>query len=121
MKMNLKYRAIFGRRVQAACLGLIAGLIWNQPAQAHTVGGRAFAAFVNAPTLGAGPLYLVDSGELSPNGGWEGAGLLTAQVPNVLAASVLNSASSGAISTDSGRADSSAALADVTVLPGHVA
>lgn len=119
--MRLKYRTIFRRRVQAACLGLVAGLIWNQPAEAHTVGGRAFAAFVNAPTLGAGPYYLVDSGELSPNGGWEGAGLLTAQVPNVLAASVLNSASSGALSTDAGQANSSATLADVTVLPGHFA
>jgi hypothetical protein len=119
--MNMKYRAFYGRFARAACLGLFAGLIWNPPAEAHTVQGRAFAAFVNAPTLGAGPFYLVDSGELSPNGGWEGAGLLSAQVPNVLAASVLNSASSGTVSTDSGQANSSASLADVTVLPGHVA
>lgn len=109
------------RLAQAACLSLLFGLAWSFPAQAHTVGGRAFAGFVNAPTLGATSLYLVDSGELSATGGWEGAGLLSAQVPNVLAANVLNSATSGATSPDSGQANSSASLADVTVLPGHVA
>lgn len=109
------------RLAQAACLSLLFGLAWSFPAHAHIVGGRAFAGFVNAPTLGAGPLYLADSGELSPSGGWEGAGLLSAQVPSVLAASVLNSATSGAISPDSGQANSSVSLADVTVLPGQVA
>lgn len=86
-------------------------------ALADTFGGRAFSAFVNAPTLGAGPMHLSDTGELSPYGGWEGAGVLGVQVPNVLSASVLNAATSGA----TGKAASSSSLADIVVLPGQLA
>lgn len=99
------------------CLMLISTLVWGSPVEAHIYGGRAFGAYVDVPTLGAGPLYLSDSGELSPSGGWSGAGLLSAQVPGVLTASVLNAATSGAGDWGS----SSTSLADVVLLPGQVA
>lgn len=119
--MKLKIRAPYLRLAQAACLLLIVGLGWSPPADAVTVGGRAFAAFVNAPTLGAGPLYLSDTGELAPNGGWEGAGLLGAQLPSILSANVLNAATSGGEHDAGPKADSSTSLADVAVLPGQAA
>lgn len=99
---------------------LVLGFAWNS-ADAQTVGGRAYAAFVNAPTLSAGPLYLSDTGELSPNGGWEGAGLPGAEVPGVLSATVLNAATSGAEYDTGPAANSSTSLADVSVLPWHMA
>ncbi len=105
------------RLVYATCLVLIFGLLESPLAHAHTFGGRAFAAFVNAPTLGAGPLFLADTGELSPLGGWEAADRLGAQVPRALSSEVLNSATVGHSDTTS----SSCSLANVTVLPGHVA
>jgi hypothetical protein len=101
----------------ATGLALVAGAVCTSPARADTFGGRAFAAYVNAPTLGAPPMYLADSGELSPAGGWEGAGVLGVQVPGVLSASVLNSATSGG----SGLAAGSSSLADLVILPGHPA
>lgn len=99
------------------CLMLISTLVWGSPVEAHIYGGRAFGAYVDVPTLGAGPLYLSDSGELSPGGGWSGAGLLSAQVPSVFIASVLNAATSGAGDWGS----SASSLADVVLLPGQVA
>jgi hypothetical protein len=107
----------FGRLVSVASLVLILALGWCSVAQAHVYGGRALGAFVNAPSLGAGSLYLADSGELAPSGGWTGAGLLSADVPNLLTASVVNAAASGAGDWGS----SSSSLADVVLLPGQVA
>lgn len=118
--MRKTFPAAYSRLLQAACLSLIFGLAWSSPAQAHTT-ARAFVAFVNAPTLGAGPLYLADTGELSPAGGWEGAGFLSAEVAGVLSATVLNAATMGARDYTSGHANSSSSLADVVVLPGHAA
>lgn len=115
--MKLRTVPPYLRLAHAACLTLVLGLAWSSPVQAHIYGGRAFGAFVNVPTLGAGSLYLSDSGQLSPGGGWEGAGLLGAQVPSVLAASALNAATSGG----GDWASSASSLADVALLPGHVA
>ena len=103
----------------AACFLLIFALAWSSPAQARTFGGRAFAAYVNVPSLGAGPLYLADTGQLLPSGGWQSADLLGAQVPNALSGEVLNSA---AVGGDIDASSSSlTSLANVTVLPGSVA
>jgi hypothetical protein len=103
----------------AACLALISGLAWAPPVQASTFGGRAIAAFVNTPATG--PVYLSDSGELAPNGGWAGAGLLGTELPGVLSANVLNAATSGAEYEAGDRAHSSSSLADAVLLPGHLA
>ncbi|HEV8717574.1 MAG TPA: choice-of-anchor P family protein [Candidatus Binatia bacterium] len=118
--MQTKIQSLYSSFAKAACLSLILGLTWSSPAQAHTT-GRAFVAFVNAPTLGAGPLYLADTGELSPAGGWEGAGFLSAEVPGVLSANVLTAATMGTRDDVTGQANSSSSLADVVVLPGHAA
>src|SRR2546425_1441866 len=107
------------RLARAACFLLIFALAWSSPAQARTFGGRAFAAYVNVPSLGAGPLYLADTGQLLPSGGWQSADLLGAQVPNALSGEVLNSA---AVGGDIDASSSSlTSLANVTVLPGSVA
>lgn len=120
--MQTKTQAPYLRLAYAACLVLIFGLAWVSPVQAHTFGGRAFSAFVNVPPLGAGPVYISDTGELSPDGGWNGAGLLSTAVPNVLSADVLNAATSGAnYETAGNKADSSTSLADIVVLPGNLA
>jgi hypothetical protein len=119
--MLIENKESYSRLAYAAGLVLLLGLGWSSPADAQTVGGRAIGAFVNIPTLGAGPLYLSDSGELSANGGWEGAGLLGAQVPSVLSANVLNAATSGAEYAVGTVANSSSSLADVVLLPGQVA
>lgn len=118
--MRIKFPAAYLRLLQAACLSLIFGLAWSSPAQAHTT-GRGFAAFVNAPTLGVGPLYLADTGELSPAGGWQGAGFLGAEVAGVLSATVLNAATVGARDAMTAQANTSSSLAEVVVLPGHAA
>ncbi|MGH9749709.1 MAG: choice-of-anchor P family protein, partial [Candidatus Polarisedimenticolia bacterium] len=96
---------------------LLPGLLSGAPAQADTFGGRAYAAYVSVPTLGVAPVTLADSGELPPGGGWDGAGLAGAAYPGVFQASVLNSVTSGG----SGRAGSTASLADLALLPGHPA
>ena len=82
--MNRKFLSPHRKPALAACLGLICGLAWISPTAADTFGGRAFSAFVNAPTLGAQSVYLSDTGELAPSGSWEGAWLLGASVPGVL-------------------------------------
>src|SRR5438874_4702633 len=102
----------------AACLILLFELSWSSPAQAQTFGGRAFAAYVNVPTFGAGPIYLADTGQLPSGGGWTSADLLSAEVPGALRATGLNSATVG---RDHGNASSSSSLADVAILPGSVA
>lgn len=106
------------RRPWTAALALLLPFLFAiVPASADTFGGRAFAAHVSVPTLGVAPVSLADSGELAPDGGWDGAGLAGAALPGVFRASVLNSVTSGG----SGRAESAASLADVAVLPGHPA
>lgn len=86
------------------------------PALADTTySGRAAAVFVNSAVTG--PVYLSDTGELPPSGGAQGASLLSATVPGVLSANVLNAFTGGA----SGNARSSASLFEADVLPGHPA
>lgn len=82
-----------------------------------TYSGRAFAAFVNVPTLGVGPVVLSDTGQLPSSGGFQSNALLSVDLPPVLAADVLVASTSGA----NGVASSSASLAEVVVLPGHPA
>ena len=77
-----------------------------------TYSGRAYAAYVN--TTLTGPFSISDTGELPSGGGVLGNTLLSASVPGVLTADVLVANTSGA----SGNANSSASLANVTVLPG---
>src|SRR2546425_11129946 len=79
----------------AACFLLIFALAWSSPAQARTFGGRAFAAYVNVPSPGAGPLYLADTGQLLPSRGWARADLPGAPGPNALSGAGLNSAAGG--------------------------
>lgn len=114
--MKAKGRRPRLRFVYAALLLLIFGLLESSPT-ADTFGGRAFAAFVNAPSLNAASLYFVDSGQLSPGGGWEAADLLGAELPNILKAEVLKAATTG----QSGSVASSASLANITVLAGNAA
>jgi len=102
----------------AAVLVLVVGLAGTSPARAEiTYSGRAFAAYVNVPTLGVGPLYISDTGELPSTGGSLSAAFLSTQVLNVLSAEVLVASTSGANNS----ANSSASLANVVVLPGHPA
>jgi len=101
---------------------LITGLVCTSPAQAQTTfSGRAFAAFVNTPLTG--PMFISDTGQLSPSGGARDDALLDtrdlglATLNSVLTAEVLAASTSGA----NGTADSSASLANVVVLPGNAA
>lgn len=112
-----KIRAPYPSRLAyAACLTLILGLAWNPAAHAD-LSGRAFAAFINTPSLSAGPLYISDTGELGPDGGWNAADLLNTQIPSVLSATTLVAATVGSVT----KASSSTSLADLVVLPGHAA
>jgi hypothetical protein len=91
---------------------------WASPLQAQvTYSGRAFAAYVNFPTLGLGPQYLSDTGELPPQGGSRSAQLVDAQVPGILRAALLVARTSGA----NGVARSSASLVEAQLLPGNAA
>ena len=104
----------------AASLLLALSLAGASPAQADTTySGRAYAAFVN--TALTGPVYISDTGELPPNGGFKSDSLLTTRdmppISSVLLADVLVASTSGA----SGEANSFAALARATVLPGSFA
>src|SRR2546427_3633648 len=78
--------------------------------------GRAFAAFVSVPTLGVGPMFVSDTGDLPSDGGLKTAELADVTVPGALSAQLLIARTSGA----NGVAESSAALADVNVLNGLV-
>ena len=105
-------------RFVPACLLLIFGFAWAAPAQADiTYSGRAFAAFVNVPTLSVGPQFISDTGELPPSGGFKSAEFATFGVPGVLNANLLVASTSGANSV----ARSAASLAEVVVLPGNAA
>lgn len=101
---------------------VIAGLIGTSPAQAQTsFSGRAFAAFLD--TALTGPMHISDTGQLPPSGGSRDDALLDtrdlnlATLDSVLTAEVLAASTSGA----SGKAQSSASLANVVVLPGSAA
>lgn len=86
-------------------------------AEGRSYGGRAFSAYVDAPTLGTSAIYLSDTGSLWPEGGWEGAGSLRGDIPGVISSSVLNATTSGG----DGTANSAASLADVVVFGGQPA
>src|SRR5712691_5967236 len=81
-----------------------------------TYSGRAFAVFVNAPTLGVGPTTVSDTGDLPSNGGLTTKEFADVTMPGVVSAQLLVARTSGA----NGVAESSAALADVNVLNGFV-
>ena len=107
-----------GVRFALASLLLIFGIAWASQAQADvTYSGRAFAAFVNVPTLGVGQTYVSDTGELPPSGGFQSADFATVGAPGVLNATLLSASTSGA----NGVAHSRASLADLVVLPGNAA
>lgn len=120
----MKTRTFHRRCALAACalITIILGLAWASPARAQTsFSGRAFAASVTTPLTGT--LVISDTGELSPSGGSRNETFLDtrdlglAPVNNVLTAEVLPASTSGA----SGKAESSASLANVVVLPGNQA
>ena len=101
---------------------LIAAPIATSAAQAQTTySGDAFAAYVN--TAATGPIYVSDTGQLSPSGGSRNDALLDtgelglATLNSVLVAEVLAASTSGA----SGTAESAASLANLVVLPGSAA
>src|SRR5882762_766698 len=105
-----------------ALVALITGLVCASPAHAQTTfSGRAFAAFVSTPLTG--PMFISDTGQLPPSGGARDDALLDtrdlglATLNSVLTAEVLAASTSGA----NGKADSSASLANVVVLPGNAA
>jgi len=115
--MNMKMQN-HGVRFALASLLLIFGIAWGSPAQADvTYSGRAFAVFLNVPTLGVGPTYVSDTGELPPSGGFQSADFFTLGAPGVLNATLLSASTSGA----NGVAHSRASLADLVVLPGNAA
>ena len=98
---------------------MVVGLIAASPVQAQTTfSGRAFAAFVS--TALTGPIFLSDTGQLPPSGGSRNDALLDtrdlglATLNSVLTAEVLAASTSGA----SGKAESSASLLNVVLLPG---
>jgi hypothetical protein len=120
MNMKMQNHSV---RFVLACLLLMFGIAWASPVQAEgtssgvTYSGRAFAAYVNVPTLGVGPTTVSDTGELPPSGGFQSASFATVGAPGVLSASLLVASTSGA----NGVAKSSASLAEVVVLPGNAA
>ena len=112
----------------AVCAVLVVGMALPTPVQARstpggqtTYSGRAFAAFVN--TTLTGPIFISDTGQLPPNGGSRDDALLDtrdlglATLNSLLTAEVLVASTGGA----SGKAESSASLASVVILPGNAA
>src|SRR2546425_11582953 len=105
-------------RFVPACLLLIFGFAWAAPAQADiTYSGRAFAAFVNVPTLSVGPQFISDTGELPPSGGIKSAEFATIAGRGVLNANLLAASTSGANSA----ARRAASRAEVVVVPQKAA
>lgn len=86
----------------------------SKPQSGVTYTGRAFGAFVNVPTLGVGPQFISDTGELPPDGTPQSASFLDVAVPGVLSVELLVAHTSGANSV----AEGSAFLAGVNVLNG---
>jgi hypothetical protein len=76
--------------------------------------GRAYAAFVNAPTLGIGPTFVSDTGMLATSGGFASNGLLSFGVQAALSANVAVSVTSG----ENAVAKSSCAINDLIIFPG---
>jgi hypothetical protein len=103
----------------ALAILIATGFILASPALAGTTySGRAYAAFVN--TTITGPVYVSDTGELPPTGGFRSDSLLSTQgtpLWDVLRAEVLVASTSAA----SGKAESSASLLEVVALPGSFA
>jgi hypothetical protein len=134
----MRIRARHLRTAWAAAFFVLLGLAGTFPASAHhtpkhqpgppdaspgsskpsgvTYSGRAYAAFVNVPTLGVGPTFVSDTGQLPPTGGFQSNELVDVTVPGVLSAQLLVARTSGA----NGVAESSASLAEVNVLNGLV-
>lgn len=101
---------------------VLVALIATSPAQAQTTfSGRAFAASVSTPLTGQ--MVISDTGQLAPSGGARDDALLDtrdlglAPLNGVLIAEVLAASTSGA----GGKAESSASLANVVILPGNTA
>src|SRR5437867_6437208 len=114
--MNMKMHT-HGVRFALVCLLLIFGIAWASQAQADvTYSGRAFAAFVNVPTLGVGPTTVSDTGELPPSGGFQSADFATVGAPGVLNATLLSASTRGA----NGVAHRRSPLPDLRGLPGNV-
>ena len=114
----MRIRTLNGRLASALLLLFVATVAWVTPVQADvTYSGRAYAAFLNLPTLGVGPRYVSDTGELPPAGGIQSAELAGIELPGVLTVRLLVASTSG----DNGVASSSASLADASLLPGHPA
>lgn len=114
----MKIRLSYLRFSYMACIILIFGFSWSSTAQAATTySGRAFAALVDITTMGIGPVYISDTGELNSNGEPKSNSLLNIQLDKALSAEVLVASSSGA----NDKAASSASLANVSILPGHTA
>jgi len=113
MKNSTRFLAMVGTVVLAF------GFARPSSAQGGTTySGRAYAAFVN--TALTGPVYISDTGELPPEGGFRSESLFSTQgtpVGDVLRAEVLVASTSGA----GGTANSSASLLNLVVLPGTVA
>jgi hypothetical protein len=113
MKNSTRFLAIVGTVLLAF------GFARPSSAQGSTTySGRAYAAFVN--TAVTGPVYVSDTGELPPEGGFRSDSLLTTQgtpIWDVLRAEVLVASTSGA----GGTANSSASLLNLVVLPGSFA
>jgi hypothetical protein len=105
--------------LQLAGLMLIAGQIGVSSAQAQTLSGRAYSAFIHVPSQGVGPIYIVDSGALPAGGGWNGDGSTTVSIAGVLSANVPVAATVGIPSLT--KANSSTSAADVVVLPASLA
>jgi hypothetical protein len=132
------------RSLQASCIVLallLVGVVSVVPADAHattpviTYGGRAYAAYLNVPTvsvptrptlgapalpalglpaIGVPPTYLADTGALPRNGGLQTASVAATSVTGVLTAELLVANTRGA----NGVAESSASLSQVNVLNG---
>src|SRR3989442_7522085 len=82
--MNIKMQN-HGVRFALACLLLMFGIAWASPAQADvTYSGRAFAVFLNVPTLGVGPTTVSDTVGLPPSGGVPSSGSPTVAGPLAL-------------------------------------
>lgn len=111
MKASMRFCAYVG----AAILLAVSYAPSSSATGTTTYSGRAFAAFANTGLTG--PVFISDTGELPPEGGFRSDSLLTTAgtpVEGVLLAEVLVASTSGA----SGVASSSASLAKVVVLPG---
>ena len=99
--------------------GLLSGAALMSAAEGDSLGGRAFSAFVDAPTLGVNPTYVADTGALPPDGGWEDAGLADVEFGAALAAQTLVASTSGsALGSDARQASTSTSLSSLVLFAG---